>query len=81
MKTGQSYFEDNEILRKFVENRKRIEKLETDLSGQFSSDMSSADILNELEYIRANITLGLMDIAGGLDQTPSSEEILAEAFA
>jgi len=81
LKTGPSYFEDNEILRTFVENRKRIEELDTGLCGQFSDDMSSSDILNELEYIRANITLGLMEIAGGLDQTPSSEEILAETFA
>jgi hypothetical protein len=81
LKIGPSYFEDNEILNTFVENRKRIERLESDMVGQFSDDMSCSDILNELEYIRANITLGLMGIAGDLDQVPSSEEILSETLA
>ncbi len=81
LKTGPNYFQDNEILATFMENRKRIERLESDMCGQFSDDMSCSDILNELEYIRANITLGLMNIAGDLDQVPSSEEILSEALA
>ncbi|HIH01149.1 TPA: hypothetical protein HA259_03590 [Thermoplasmata archaeon] len=71
--------ESQRLLSKLAENRSRIEQLESDFWEY--ADVDCADIVDEIEYLRANIELGLVEIAGGLDEIRSSEEILAEVMA
>jgi hypothetical protein len=39
------------------------------------------DRIENLEFLRANIELGLVEIAGELEEIQSSEEILSQAMA
>jgi hypothetical protein len=71
--------ESQRLLGKLAENRTRIEKLERDVWQ--CSEVDCAEIVEEIEFLRANIELGLVEIAGGLEEIRSSEEILAEAMA
>ena len=57
----------------------RIEKIERDVWQ--CSDVNCADIVEEIEFLRANIEIGLVEIAGELEEIRSSEEILAEVMA
>jgi hypothetical protein len=66
--------ESQKILGKLAENRSRIESLEKDI-------WECDDIVEEIAFLRANIELGLVEIAGGLDEIRSSEEILAQGMA
>ncbi|MDH3365010.1 MAG: hypothetical protein OEM29_03265 [Thermoplasmata archaeon] len=71
--------ETGAILTRLAENRTRIERLEGEVWQ--CSDVECSDIVDEIDLLRANIELGLVEIAGGLEEIPSSEEILAEALA
>ena len=71
--------ETHRLLEKLADNRARIENLERETWACSGYDCS--EMVEELEYLRATIELGLMEIAGGLDEVPSSEEILAEGLA
>jgi hypothetical protein len=71
--------ESQKILGKLAENRSRIESLEKDIWECENIDCS--DIVEEIAFLRANIELGLVEIAGGLDEIRSSEEILAQGMA
>jgi hypothetical protein len=71
--------ESQRLLGKLAENRARIERLERDVWQ--CSEVDCSDIVDEIEFLRANIELGLVEIAGGLEEIRSSEEILAEAMA
>jgi hypothetical protein len=78
LKTSAVDAETGYILSRLAENRDRIERLEADIWQ--CSEVDCSEIVDELELLRANVELGLIDIAGGLEEIPSSEEILAEAF-
>ena len=67
------------MLSKLAENRMRIESLERGVWE--CADIDCSDIVEEIDLLRSNIELGLIEIAGGLDEVPTSEEILAEAMA
>jgi len=71
--------ENQNMLSMLAENRKRIERLESDVWQ--CADVDCADIIEEIEFLRANIELGLVEIAGDLEEIQSSEEILAQAMA
>ncbi len=79
LKVSGTDVEGQMFLGKLAENRMRIEKIERDVWQ--CSDVDCADIVEEIEFLRANIELGLVEIAGGLEEIRSSEEILAEAMA
>lgn len=66
-------------LNRLAENRSRIEKLEGEVWQ--CSEVDCSEIVDEIGLLRANIQLGLVEIAGSLEEAPSSEEILAEAMA
>jgi len=78
LKSSAADAETGYILSRLAENRSRIERLEGEVWQ--CSDVDCSEIVDELELLRANVELGLMEIAGGLEEIPSSEEILAEAF-
>lgn len=65
------------ILTKLAENTARIERLQRGVEGT-SCEADCSDILNELEYLKADIELGLIEIQAEIEDTPSSEEILAQ---
>jgi hypothetical protein len=71
--------ESRRLLSMLAENRSRIESLEKDFWQ--CADVDCTEIIEEIEFLRANIELGLVEIAGGLDEIRSSEEILAEGMA
>lgn len=67
------------VLSKLAENRMRIESLERGVWE--CSGVECSDIIEEIDFLRSNIELGLVEIAGGLEEVPTSDEILAEALA
>ena len=71
---------DIEIMRKLAENRARIEKLMTEVEVHPDFDYSP-DASNELDYIKASIQLGLLEITGELAEAPYSEEVFEQAVA
>jgi hypothetical protein len=79
LKVSGADVEDQRFLGKLAENRMRIEKIERDVWQ--CSDVDCADIVEEIEFLRANIEIGLVEIAGELEEIRSSEEILAEVMA
>jgi len=79
LKVSGTDVESQGFLGKLAENRMRIEKIERDVWQ--CSDVDCADIVEEIELLRANIELGLVEIAGELEDIRSSEEILAEVMA
>jgi hypothetical protein len=72
--------EEFETLCKLAENRVRIEKLRSDLETS-PCVSGSINIPNELDYLKAEIGLELLEMVGDIDEIPSSEEFMAEAFA
>jgi len=79
LKVSGADVEGQRFLGKLAENRMRIEKIERDVWE--CSDVDCADIVEEIEFLRANIEIGLVEIAGELEEIRSSEEILAEVMA
>ncbi|UCE91354.1 MAG: hypothetical protein JSV90_08075 [Methanobacteriota archaeon] len=67
------------VLNKLAENRMRIETLERGVWE--CADIDCSEVIGEIDLLRSNIELGLVEIAGGLDEVPTSEEVLAEAMA
>lgn len=68
---------ERHIISTLADNRARIERLQGDI-GWDSGDVDCSDILNELEYLKADIELGLVEIEADLEDAPTSEEILSE---
>ena len=71
--------ETYQTLNRLAENRERIERLEGEIWQ--CSNVDCSEIVNEIDLLRANIELGLVELAGGLEETPSSEDILVEAMS
>lgn len=65
------------ILSKLAENRARIERLQKDVEHAVSG-VDCSDIANELEYLKADIELSLMEIEADIEDVPSPDEILAQ---
>ncbi|MGD9963513.1 MAG: hypothetical protein AB7S97_06425 [Thermoplasmata archaeon] len=65
------------ILSKLVENRARIDRLRMDVESAVG-DVDCSDIVSELEYLKADIELSLVEIEADIEDAPSSEEILAQ---
>ena len=71
--------ETYQTLSRLAENRERIERLEGEIWQ--CSNVDCSEIVNEIDLLRSNIELGLVELAGGLEETPSSEDILVEAMS
>lgn len=67
--------EDYHILSVLAENKARIENLRHGLD-EVSPDVDCSDIMNELEYLKADIELELLGIGAEVEEAQSSEEIL-----
>ncbi len=69
--------EEYHILAKLAENRTRIERLHREVE-RAPRGVDCSDILNELEYLKADIELGLIDVAAEIEEMPTSEEIFSQ---
>ena len=69
--------EEYHILARLAENRARIDRLHKDVE-RAPRGVDCSDILNELEYLKADIELGLVDMAAEIEDMPSSEEIFSQ---
>jgi hypothetical protein len=72
--------EEFETLCKLAENRVRIDRLRLDLETS-PCGIGPINIPNELDYLKAEIGLELLEMVGDIDEIPGSEEFMAEAFA
>ncbi|MGQ9587946.1 MAG: hypothetical protein ACUVT7_06160 [Thermoplasmata archaeon] len=72
--------EDLEILKKLAENRMRLARLQEDIERD-PEVIDDDDIANELDYLKATIQLGLLEVTGELEEIPTSEEVFEEAVA
>jgi hypothetical protein len=72
--------EEFTVLSKLADNRARIEKLEKNFELRPES-IDCSDIVNELDYLKASVGIGLTEIRVEIEDVPTSEEIFAEAFA
>ncbi len=77
LRTSHEGSEEYHILATLAENRARIERLHREMD-HFHHDVECADIVNELEYLKADIELSLVDIATDIEEMPSSEDILLQ---
>lgn len=71
---------DVHIMRQISENRQRIEEIRQGLES-WEGSFDGSDIENELNYVRANIQLSMLGVAGELEDVPSSDEVLGEVLA
>lgn len=79
LKLSDESTEECEVLSKIAENRMRIEALVKEIDenpGDFEATDSS-----ELDYLKASIQLGLLEITGELEDVPYSDELFEEATA
>jgi hypothetical protein len=79
LKTGS---EDDEygLLKKLSENRMRLDRISRELE-RHPEAVDTDEIQNELEYLKANIQLGFVELSGEIEESPTSEELVAEALA
>lgn len=80
LRMSQDDPEGFDILSKLAENRMRINQLHTEIDLQ-PEKVDCLDVINELDYLKANIELSLLEIGAGIEATPSSEEILFQEAA
>ena len=72
--------EEMHILMKLADNRIRLERLKREIDELTEID-DSDDLMAELDYVNATVSLGLLEIMGELSEIESSEEVLEEATA
>jgi hypothetical protein len=72
--------DDLAVLTKLAENRSRIEKLIRDVDSEPELE-DVEDIACELDYLKASVQLGLLEITGELEETKTSEEIFDSTLA
>jgi hypothetical protein len=80
LRSTECNLEEFTVLSKLADNRARIEKLENDIALRPES-IDCSDIVNELDYLKTSVGIGLTEISVEIEDVPTSEEILAEAFA
>jgi len=77
LKPSQDDPAEYHVLAKLAENRTRIDRLHRDIDHA-GHDVDCTDIVNELEYLKADIELSLVEVATDIDEMPSAEEILSQ---
>jgi hypothetical protein len=80
IREAEDYSEDADIMRKVAENRMRLDALTRQVEEDFPEDFDPDDFTTELDYIKASIQLGILELTGELEETQTSDEIFdAEA--
>ncbi|MEW5747635.1 MAG: hypothetical protein AB1793_02440 [Candidatus Thermoplasmatota archaeon] len=65
------------VLAALASNRASIERLAGDIE-HLQHEVDCRDVLNELEYLKADIELGLMEVTAEIEDTPAPEDILLQ---
>lgn len=68
------------IISKLAENRLRIKDLQ-EMVNLNPNEIDCHEIINELEFLRADIELGLKEVEVEIEALPSSEDILLQEVA
>lgn len=79
LKTG-SDDDESELLRKLTENRMRLDRISRELEVH-PEYVDTQEIQNELDYLKANIQVGLVELSGEIEELPTAEELVEEALA
>lgn len=69
--------DERHLLATLASNRARIERLAGDLEA-IEHNADCIDVLNELEYLKSDIELGLMEISAEIEDALSPEDILLQ---
>ncbi|OGS42869.1 MAG: hypothetical protein A3K67_05315 [Euryarchaeota archaeon RBG_16_62_10] len=72
--------EEIDIMRKLAENHTRLELLREEIESDCEFNCDDEDEI-ELDYLKASIQLGLLEITGELEEIPCSEEIFEGILA
>ena len=80
IKESDEYAEDAEVLRRLSENRMRLDNLSRDIEEDFD-DVDTSDIAMELDYMKATIQLGILEVTGELEESPTAEELFETEVA
>jgi hypothetical protein len=79
LRTDSGDFEST-LMMKLSENRLRLDRLSRELD-RHPEAVDTDEIQNELDYLKANIQLGLVELSGDIEELPTAEELVAEALA
>ena len=77
----EEYSDDAEMMRKVAENRLRLDTMMRDLEEDFPEDYDPDDFTSELDYIKASVQLGILQLTGELQESQSADEIFDEEVA
>lgn len=77
LKATDDDLDDYHVLAALASNRARIERLAGDIE-HLQHDVDCTDVLNELEYLKADIELGLMEVSAEIEDSPTAEDILLQ---
>jgi len=75
IREADEYSDDADIMRKVAENRMRLDALTRQVEEDFAEDYDPDDFTSELDYIKASIQLGILQLTGELQETLTSDEI------
>ncbi len=75
------YSDDAETMRKVAENRLRLDSMMRQLEEDFPEDYDPDDFTSELDYIKASVQLGILQLTGELQETQSADELFDEEVA
>ncbi len=81
IRESEDYLDDAEILRKVAENRLRLDTLIKELEEDFPEDYDPDDFTTELDYIKASVQLGFLQLTGELQESQTSDELFDEEVA
>lgn len=80
LKESDEDSEDMRIMMKLADNRLRLERLRKELD-ELSGIDDSGDVMADLDYINASVSLELLEVMGELSELESSDELFDEAVA
>lgn len=75
IREADDYSDDAEIMRKVADNRLRLDALGRQIEEDFIEDFDPDDFAAELDYIKASIQLGILQLTGELEEGQTSDEI------
>jgi hypothetical protein len=74
----EDYSDDAETMHKVAENRLRLDSMMRQLEEDFPEDYDPDDFTSELDYIKASVQLGILQLTGELHETHSADELFEE---
>src|SRR5512136_434214 len=71
---------DTEIMKRLAENKVRLRRLWDDIEENPVAG-ETRDVQNDLDYLKASIQIGLLQVNAELEDVPYSDEMFDEAIA